>query len=299
MNTAPVRIVEDERVWSRPDGADLLAKIYRPDSAETDMPVVVDVHGGVWSLGDRTTNAVYHRGLAETGVIVVAIDFRDGRSASHPAASIDVTNAVRWARLHASEWGGGGDSIGLVGSSSGGHLAMLSAVQPGAAQGPATLISCPDGSMRERPDVDGSVCYVVALWPVSDPYYRYRYAVRANLTRLVEGTASYFPDETAMRAASVPRIVVAGEAEQLPPLLVVQPGEDSNVPVEMTFDLLRAWQSRAGHVEYAYFPGMPHAFGARPSPVTDDMIRLVRDFIDRYAVRTAQTPPVVSDAVRA
>ena len=286
--TVQTAIVEQDLVWARPDGEDLLARVYRPEEAlDQAAPVVVDVHGGIWSISDRTTNAVYHRGLAARGVIVVAIDFRDGRSHRHPTASIDVTNAVRWARLRAPEWGGDPESIGLVGSSSGGHLAMLAAVLPGPAQGPAIAIATPDNLVVERPDVDASVAYVVALWPVSDPYYRYRYADRAGLTCLVEGTASYFPDESAMRAASVPRIVVAGEAEQLPPALVVQPGEDANVPVEMTFDLLRAWQSRAGHIEYAHFPGMPHAFGARQSPQTDDMICLVHDFILRHAtVRT-------------
>ena len=76
--------------------------------------------------------------------------------------------------------------------------------------------------------------------------------------------------------------MVAGEATQLPPALVVQPGEDSNVPVEMTFDLLRAWQSRGGHIEYAYFPDQPHGFGGRPSPETDNMVALARGFVTRY-----------------
>jgi hypothetical protein len=89
---------------------------------------------------------------------------------------------------------------------------------------------------------------------VSDPYFRYRYAKRAGLDRLVAYHNAYFPDEAAMRQASVPRLVVAGEASRVPPALVVQPGEDANVPIEMTFDLLRAWQSRAGHIEYAHFP---------------------------------------------
>ncbi len=97
------------------------------------------------------------------------------------------------------------------------------------------------------------------------------------------GGEAYFGDEETMHAASIPRLVVAGEARQLPPTLVVQPGEDSNVPVEMTFDLLRAWQSRGGHIEYAYFPEMPHGFGQRESPETDDLVRLMRDFIARHS----------------
>jgi dipeptidyl aminopeptidase/acylaminoacyl peptidase len=83
----------------------------------------------------------------------------------------------------------------------------------------------------------------------------------------------------------VPRIVTAGEAEMLPPLLIVQPGDDSNIPQDMTFDLLRAYQARGGALEYAYYPGMPHGFGHRPSAATDDLVRLLQDFIRR---RTAE-----------
>ncbi len=101
-----VAIVEGDLVWARPGGRDLIARIYRPEAvSDPAAPIVVDVHGGVWSVGDRMVNAVYDRCLAEAGVIVVAIDFRDGRSDIHPAASIDVTNVVRWARQH-TVWSG-------------------------------------------------------------------------------------------------------------------------------------------------------------------------------------------------
>jgi acetyl esterase/lipase len=108
----------------------------------------------------------------------------------------------------------------LIGSSSGGHLALLAGIQ--------------------LPDVQ----YVIALWPVSDPYYRYRYAKRAGIELLVTAHDNYWVTEAAMREASVPRIVVAGEAKNLPPVIIIQPGEDSNVPIEMTFDVIKAWQAR-------------------------------------------------------
>ena len=83
--------------------------------------------------------------------------------------------------------------------------------------------------------------------------------------------------------ASIPRIVTAGEASVLPPLLVVQPGEDSNIPQEMTFDLMRAWQARGGRLDYGYFPGMPHAFGHRPSEATSEMVAIITAFARRWS----------------
>ncbi|MEZ5596790.1 MAG: hypothetical protein R3E84_10420 [Pseudomonadales bacterium] len=53
------------------------------------------------------------------------------------------------------------------------------------------------------------------------------------------------------------------------------------MPVEITFDLLRAWQYRRGYVEYAHFPGEPHAFGYRPSAASTRLQALIIDFCAR------------------
>ncbi|RLT43521.1 MAG: alpha/beta hydrolase [Chloroflexi bacterium] len=279
------KVIQEDVPWSCPDGKTLLARVYRPSAIEG-APVLVNIHGGAWSSGDRTQADVYGHALAEAGCVVASIDFRDGRVSRHPSGTTDALNGVRYARLHAEGWGGSPQSLGLIGSSSGGHIALLAATHPaGSEESPLPPIVDVDGQARVRADVDPSVAYVVGLWPVSDPHYRYRYAKRAGLTRLAEGGTSYFGDEAMMRTASVPRVVVAGEATQLPPALVVQPGEDSNVPIEMTFDLLRAWQSRAGHIEYAHFPDQPHGFGGRASAETTNMVALVRDFVARFGPR--------------
>lgn len=278
-----VEVVEDDVVWARVGELELRAHIYRPVSIGTTAPsVVVDVHGGAWTNGDRMSNAYLDRGVAAGGTTVVAIEFRQGPAFQHPAGSADVAGAVRWVRSRPDLWGGAPRSVGLIGSSSGGHLALLAATTPDAAAHRGTASVGADGSFRARDEVDSSVDYVVGLYPVSDPHVRYRYAKRARLERLVVGHHAYYADEDAMRAASVPRVVVAGEATHLPPALIVQPGEDANVPIEMTFELLRAWQGRAGYIEYAYFPGLPHGFTSAASPETDEAVRLVRDFIARH-----------------
>ena len=280
----PVPVVEEDVVWACPGGESLLATVFRPAAAgRAPYPVLVNVHGGAWFASDRRQGEVYCRALAGLGVVVASIDFRHGPAHQHPAASIDVLNAVRWARLHAERWGGSPQSVGLIGSSSGGHLALLASARPDSLEyRAAPPLMDVDGVARAREDVDASAAYVIALWPVSDPYFRYRYAQRAGLSALVRGTEAYFVDEATMRVASVPRLVIAGEATQLPPALVVQPGEDANVPVEMTFDLLRAWQSRGGHIEYGYFPEQPHGFGQRASDETDDLVDLARGFVARH-----------------
>lgn len=272
-------ISETHERWASPDGVDLMATIYRPQG-NTVLPALIDVHGGAWSSGERANGAVYDRALAEAGFVVVAIDFRHAPASMHPTASRDVVGAVRWLRLHAERLCADVTRVGLVGSSSGGHLVLLAATKPTAPEHGGTPIVTSAG-VRVRDDVDASVDFVIALWPVADPHYRWRYAKRAGIDRLRAATESYFGTEDAMRAASVPRLVIAGEAERLPATLVVQPGEDANVPIEMTFDLLRAWQGRHGHIEYLHYPRLPHGFAQRAGSATDDCVRAMVDFCCR------------------
>ncbi len=287
-----MKVSEEERVWARLCGHNLLVRLYRPDDrtprarTSVDMlPAIIDVHGGAWSSGDRTAGELYNRHLAAAGFLVAAIDFRQAPAHRHPAASCDVVAAVRWLRLNAAALGARATQIGLIGSSSGGHLAMLAATRHAAPEHRGTSILDADNTAAAHDEIDAAVDYVIALWPVSDPFFRYRYAKRAGIARLVAGHDAYYANEDEMRAASIPRLVMAGEAQALPALFVVQPGEDGNVPVEMTFDLLRAWQSRGGKVEYAYFPDMPHAFGHRESAATTDMLQQITDFARRRAAR--------------
>ena len=250
---------ERDEVWLRTGGAEFQATIYSPHpDAGGSLPVILDIHGGAWNFRDRTSDALYDRALASSGFVVVAIDFRDGPEFKHPAASEDIAKAVGWLKENQQRLQIDIEQIGLIGSSSGGHLALLAGVQL------------------------TDVRYVIALWPVSDPYYRYRYAKRAGIEGLVSAHDNYWVSESAMREASVPRVVVSGEAKNLPPALIVQPGEDSNVPVEMTFDLIKAWQAREGYIEYVHFPNQPHAFGHRPSDATTRLLSVITDFAHRH-----------------
>ena len=273
-------------VWAHPADLDLKATIYRPATTSSKpLPVLIDVHGGAWGSGDRTGDVLYATELAKGGVLVVSIDFRQSPQFQHPAGSADVTAAVRYVRLNAKALNADPDKIGLIGSSSGAHLALLAALRPDAPQHTGTPIADGTGKFAAHDEISASVDYVVAMWPVSDPAARYRYAKRAGIARLAELTEKYFPSEDAMWDASIPRIVTSGEAKILPPILVVQPGDDSNIPQEMTFDLLHAWQARGGRIDYLFYPGQPHAFGHRASAATTDLIAAVAGFIARQNTR--------------
>lgn len=281
--------------YARPAGADLLARIYRPiGAAAVPRAAIVYVHGGAWARLDRTADAILCQALAASGRVVVAIDFRQAPDHRFPAASADVAAGVRYARAHAGRLGVDPTRIGLLGSSSGGHLALLHAVRPGAPEAVGTPIVTPDGA----PDPgrgDAGVAFVVALYPVADPLARYRYALSReheppppsgfDAKRLIASHRAFFADEAAMAAASVTGIVAEGRATALPPVWVAQPDLDDNVPAAITLAFVDAYRGAGGSVEHVHFPESRHSFAQQESPATDKCVAHVLDFVGRRTAR--------------
>ncbi len=290
--SAPYEVEESDVVYARPDGRELLARVYRP-RGEPAAPLVgvVDAHGGAWNRGDRTVGVHLGRGLAAAGVVVASLDFRQGPEHKHPAASADVAAGVRWMRAHARRLGVSPTRIGLAGQSSGGHLALLVGVRPGVSTHAGVPIVSPDGSLDARPG-DDSVVFVLAQYPVADPLARYRYVVRRaqeppqpgpafDANRLVASHHGYFTDEATMAEASVTRIVSGGEARALPPVWLAHAEVDDNVPTEITEAFVSAYGKAGGRIERVYFPGARHGFMQQASADTDKSVALMRDFIGR------------------
>lgn len=286
---APYEVDEEDAGFARPGGIELLARVYRPrGEPAAPLAALVDVHGGAWSRGDHTTGAMHCRALAASGLVVVSLGFRQGPDHKHPAASADVAAGVRYVRAHAERLGVDPRRVGLLGSSSGGQLALLQAMKPGAPEHAGTPIVRPDGSLDAGPG-DDAVAFVLALYPVADPLARYRYAVSRQheppepsgfqAQRLIDAHQGYFADEAAMAQASVTRVLSAGEARALPPAWVAQPDLDDNVPAAITEALIVACRRAGGRIERAHFPGARHGFIQNPGPDTDKALALMRDFI--------------------
>src|SRR6267142_1643527 len=143
-------------------GRQLTARIYQPVGAGP-FPVVLDLHGGAWQRKDRTAEEPMDRAIASSGVLVVAIDMTLSGEAPYPACVQDASYGVRWLKVHAAQWKGDPSTLGVYGSSSGGHVAELIAMRPNDKRYNAI-------PLENAPSVDTSVAYVATRSPISDPY---------------------------------------------------------------------------------------------------------------------------------
>ena len=257
-------------VYARRGERELPATVYQPLGAGP-FPSVISVHGGAWTSGDRFGTADLDEALCAAGVVVLAVDFRMPPEAAYPAAAVDVHAAIRWLKRNAAELRTMPASVGVVGSSSGAQTALLCALRPG---DPVLGADADDA-------FDASVAFAVACWPIVDPPARYRMAQAGGLAKLVAAHEAYFGDEATMLAASPQRIVAAGEATALPPLLIVQGTADANVTPDMAQNFANAYREAGGYVDLRLFPGQPHTFVKQGGDAAagSEAKRLVTEFV--------------------
>src|SRR3954463_3715299 len=120
-------VVIRDLVYARKATGPLLLDLHLPARPVAAPPVVVWLHGGGWRRGDRSFAPDLDRYFAARGYAMANVEYRLSGDAIFPAQLEDVRAAVRWLRDSAGEFGFDARSIGLWGSSAGGHLAALAA----------------------------------------------------------------------------------------------------------------------------------------------------------------------------
>lgn len=260
----------------------LLARVYRPRGAGP-FPLIVDLHGGAWCNKDRTSDAGTDEPLARSGVTVVSLDFRMPPEAGYPASLQDVNYAVRWCKSRAAQLKTRPDRVGILGVSSGGHQAMLTAMRPDDPRYAAL-------PLPGQP-FDASVRAVVLCWPVINPLGRYHYA-RANrngpLGKQADNwiachDAYWKGGETEMAEGNPALALERGEKMRMPPVLYIQGTADVAHPAPHRESFVAGYRKAGGRVELHLFEGVGEAFITTDphSPQAQAAIERIIEFVHR------------------
>ena len=254
----------------------LLARIYKP-RGKGPFPLIIDLHGGAWCKKDRTSDAGTDEPLAKSGVVVVALDFRMPPDAMYPASMADVNYAIRWCKARAAELNSRADMIGILGVSSGGHQAMLTAMRPADARYAALPLA-------GKAAVDATVRCAVMCWPVIDPLGRYNYAkslqgdakMKKQADEWVLSHDKYWASAAEMAEGNPTLALERGEKVQTPPVLYLQGTADVAHPKPNRDSFIAGYRKAGGRVDLHLFEGVGEAF------ITNDPTsQAARDAIDR------------------
>jgi len=232
-------------VYGEAGGETLRLDIAKPDG-QGSFPVVILVHGGGWSSGDKAGTEKPGAGadirpwfepLTQAGFLWVSINYRLAPANRWPACLDDTRTALAWVRAHVAEFGGDPARIAIMGHSAGGHIALFAAV---AAEGEATPVRAVVGCAAVNDLVADS---------------KRRGGPSTSLQALFGLPPEMSPETLALLAAQSPiNALKAG----YPPTLLLHGDADKTVTLDQSIAFRQRLLALGGDCELHVLPGAGH-----------------------------------------
>jgi acetyl esterase len=263
------------KVWEvefrKIEGRTLIARIYQPQGTGP-FPVLLDLHGGAWSRKDRYANEPMARAIAAAGMLVVSPDLHISTEAPYPACVQDAHYAIRWLKHKSKGWNGDPTHFGVLGSSSGGHVAQLLAMKPRDPKYGAI-------PLPEAPNLDATFSYVATRSPISNPVARRAQAEKKGNKEMMKKSDTFFNPPEMIHEGNPQEILERKEKVNLLPMLIMQGGLDDNVIPPIQEKFAATYRAAGGDCQLEIFEGCEHEWTAVPSAEADRSHEMVMAFI--------------------
>ena len=244
--------------YAKPDGKPQLLDLFVPEKAGGPLPLVIWVHGGCWSMGNKQWQPIPALSMTAHGYAVATINYRLSGEAKWPAQIHDCKAAVRFLRAHARDYHLDPERFGAWGSSAGGHLvAML-----GTAGGVKEL----EGDLG-NPGVSSRVQAVCDWFGPSDflTIGKFPSNIKHDSADGPEGKLFGKPihENEAMAKQASPTTYITKDD---PPFLVMHGDKDMTVPYSQSEELAAALKKAGVWVKFITVPGGGHGMGPAQTP---------------------------------
>jgi acetyl esterase len=260
--------------------------VYKPREAAPGQsaPMLLYIHGGGFSFGDRFESGNNLRWFADRGWLALSIDYTLSSADRHlwDITTSQVGCAMVWAAANAVRLGGDPARISLLGSSAGGNLAINAAYLANAGR----LESSCGGTVPRvsavsalYPPVDLAAAWVSQVPKISD-------MARQFNTYYVGGSPEQFPDRYRF-VASASHISAAA-----PPTLVIFGDNDHLVPPDATDRFAQQARNAGIDIESIRFPYGDHGFNLNQHGIGNQFYLGVTDrFLSEHGQRPATSRP--------
>lgn len=226
--------------------------VYRP-RADGRYPVLVFIHGGGWSEGDKGNHPRKGTFFARKGYVYITLNYRLSPAVKHPAHADDVARALGWVHEKAADFGGDPSRIYLIGYSAGAHLAALVVADPRYLQ----RHGVPPGAIAGVALLDGSGYDLEKRVPNSRGWMR-----QMLVTAFGEDPANW---RDASPIAHVP------QNKRLPPFLIFH-ATGQKASIGQARELANAVAAAGGTAQLVAVPGRNHVTINRRLGLGDDPV---------------------------
>jgi acetyl esterase/lipase len=249
-------MVDHDVTYCTMNAEDLGMDIHYPASGGP-WPVLVFVHGGGWSEGDK---ADVDASPTAAGFLVASINYRMYPDHRFPAMIEDVKCAIRFLRAHASQYNLDPQRIGLIGHSAGGHLVALAGLADASAGWDV-------GQYLEQSSRVQAVVDIAGPSDLSRPFPDW-------VNELLQGV--FGPDQLVSGSP------VTYASPDDPPFLIIHGDADPLVPVEQAYLLQEALLNANIPVELLIVQNGGHgleAVGAATIPAGEEVYQQILLFL--------------------
>lgn len=213
--------------------------VQSPAPALTNRPCVILIHGGGWREGAKENMLQeFAVPFVRHDFVVANLEYRLSKAAPAPAAVSDVLEAAHWIHEHAARFKIDPNQLVTMGDSAGGHLALMLAMVPAAADlGPSTRIAA-----------------AINFYGISDVAdqlegpHRRDYAVE------------WIPEQRGRLDLARKLSPITYVRKGVPPVLSIHGDADQVVPYEQSVQLTKALKSAGADAELVTVTGGQHGF---------------------------------------
>ncbi|MCW2799980.1 MAG: alpha/beta hydrolase [Aeromicrobium sp.] len=226
--------------------------IRRPKGSDlADAPVLIQVHGGGWTIGNKEQQGLLLMNrMAQLGWVCVSVNYRLAPKYKFPTQIVDVKRAIAWVHENIKEYGGDSSYVVITGGSAGGHLSALAALTPG-------LAAYQPGF--EESDTSVSAC--VPFYGVYDLAGISKEQAAVDMRDRFLGPRVFGKDPKTDLDDFVQASPLAHVAEHTPDFFVLHGTNDTVVSVKQARAFVEALKEKSdASITYAELPGTQHAF---------------------------------------
>ena len=270
------RVTEDV-VYGHKDGLALTLDVMIPETKPKNIGVILIVSGSWKSKKSdipveeaQLRGQHWAQGLLNGGFTLFLV--RHGSTPRYPVPEMvgDIKRSIRFVRLQAKEYGVDPNRLGIVGGSSGGHLALMAA------------LTADDGKAEAKDPVERACSRVQAIMAWFPPVdfinwggengYKMVEKIRPPLFQDMFGKITDL--ETQLKSVSP----IYHATVSAPPLFLVHGDADKTVPVQQSHLLKARYEELKRPVHLTVYPGGPHTYW----PGIEKNYPAIWEWFDRY-----------------
>ncbi|XP_047059890.1 probable isoprenylcysteine alpha-carbonyl methylesterase ICMEL2 [Lolium rigidum] len=263
--------------------------LYIPEDSSRPCPVMAFVTGGAWIIGYKAWGALLGRRLAERGIIVACIDYRNFPQGTITDMVSDASEGISFVCNNIASYGGDPNQVYLMGQSAGAHIAACALMKQAVKESSGQPVSWSVTQIKAYFGLSGGY----NLHNLVDHFHQrglYR-SIFLSIMNGEESLSSYSPEIIAKESS--PQTVAL-----LPPIFLMHGAADYSIPSSSSQTFVDVLHQAGAQAKLLLYEGKTHTdiFVQDPlrggnDPLVEDVLsRIEADDVTCGIIASAPTP---------